>query len=295
MNNLRQTGKKEYLALRQLANQQGRPTDALLTMYALEGFLNRLAHSPYREQMILKGGMLLAYFENRRPTKDVDLQAQDFPNDEAAVRDLVTDVASTSIADGLDFDTAKVTSEIIREGDEYSGIRVSLDVHLHTARLRLKVDVNVGDPIEPAPQEIDYPRLLEEATISLRGYPLEMVYAEKISTAVARGTANTRWRDFADVYRLSRSRECSADELRAAIDTVTSYRQVALAPLADVLEGFGVSGQAKWSAWRRKNQMEEAVPEDFEQALEAVARFADPIITGLVRGSAWDPTAHRWN
>jgi hypothetical protein len=93
----------------------------------------------------------------------------------------------------------ELSLEVIREEDEYSGIRVTLDGRLSRAAIRLHVDVNVGDPIWPEPQYVSLPRLLD-GVLQVRGYPLEMVLAEKVATAIARGTANTRWRDFVDLY-----------------------------------------------------------------------------------------------
>jgi hypothetical protein len=103
----------------------------------------------------------------------------------------------------MTFDSSGAAAEAIREEDNYSGIRVTLGGTLSRAVVRFHVDVNVGDPIWPEPQQISLPRLIDGA-ISVRGYPLEMVLAEKIVTALERGTVNTRWRDFVDIYVLIR-------------------------------------------------------------------------------------------
>lgn len=124
-------------------------------MYALEGFLLRLASSPHNSKFVVKGGVLLAAYELRRPAADVD----------------------------------------------FAGVRVS------------NVDVNVGDPIWPAPAVIHLPRLLEQEPIKRRGYPLEMVLAEKIVTALQRGAASTRWRDFCDIFQLTGRHTFLAKEL----------------------------------------------------------------------------------
>ena len=115
--------------------------------------------------------------------------------------------------DGVDFlpDTAK--AEVIREEDEYSGVRISMDARLASANLPFHVDVNVGDPIWPAPSTVEVPRLRGGAPIVLAGYPIHMVHAEKIVTAIQRGVANTRWRDFGDVWTLSRRHPISASDL----------------------------------------------------------------------------------
>lgn len=185
-------GRDRYFALQRLARSQGRDTQELLTLYALEGLLARLAASGQVDRFVLKGGMLLAAFGQRRPTRDLDVHADTPPADIDTVRDAIAEIAAVSLDDGLRFDTQDVTAEVIRDEDAYSGVRVSVDVALHSARLTIKVDVNVGDPIWPSPQAVAVPRLLDDQPLQLRGYPLHMVLAEKLVTTVDRGTANTR-------------------------------------------------------------------------------------------------------
>jgi hypothetical protein len=135
----------------------------------------------------------------RRPTRAIDLAASALKNTEAEILAVVREIADISLDDGIEFDSQRPVAEVIREEDEYSGIRVTLDGRLSRAAIRLHVDVNIGDPIWPEPQYVSLPRLLE-GVLQVRGYPLEMVLAEKVATAIARGTANTRWRDFVDLY-----------------------------------------------------------------------------------------------
>ncbi len=121
--------------------------------------------------------MLLAAFDVRRPTRDVDLQAQAVPNDIGSVLDLVRGIAAGTPAgsdDGLVFDAEHARAEVIRDEDAYSGVQVSLMATLHTARIPVHVDVNVGDPIWPAPEQVMLPRLLG-GRVELRGYPMPMV------------------------------------------------------------------------------------------------------------------------
>jgi hypothetical protein len=150
-------------------------------LFALEGFLARLASSPHAAQLVLKGGLLLAAYGECRPTRDVDMQARAVPGERDQVLHLVRDIAATPVDDGLVFDTDAATAEIIRDDDEYSGVRVTLISTLASSKLSLHVDVNIGDPISPAPRVVELPRLLG-GTITLAGYPLPMVCAEKIIT-----------------------------------------------------------------------------------------------------------------
>jgi hypothetical protein len=124
------TAGQAFLALRSKALSAGRTTAEYLRLYALEGFLLRLANSPHKSTFVLKGGVLLAAYELRRPTADVDLAAIATPNAVETIRKLVADVAATPLPDGLDdgltFDLHDVRAETIRNGDAYGGVRVRL-------------------------------------------------------------------------------------------------------------------------------------------------------------------------
>jgi hypothetical protein len=235
-----------------------------------------------------------------RPTTDVDFAGVQVSNEVEAVRQLVVEVASTVLSaqldDGLTFDLQNVRAETIREDDEYSGVRVRLVARLATAKEPFHVDVNVGDPILPPPAEISLPRLLEQSPIKLQGYPLEMVLAEKIVTALQRGSASTRWRDFGDLYQLIEHRIFHAKELRQALHAVASHRRVELSGLEDALDGYAEIGQPRWAAWRRKLQLTDSLPEEFADALDALRRFAEPILSGSVDDSeSWDPVRRGWS
>jgi hypothetical protein len=282
-----------YLDLRRMAKADGRATDELLTLYALEGFLDRLSTAPRAGDLVLKGGVLLAAYESRRPTRDIDLQATHLNNDASTVLALVRAIAATHKEDGLVYDTGNATAEVIRDEDDYTGIRVNLICHLSRARIPFHVDVNVGDPIWPTPGHVDVPRLLG-GCITVRGYPLSMVFAEKIVTAVQRGTVNTRWRDYADIVLLSAAHDVDGDELSASIDVVAAHRKVALTPLDEALAGYAEVAQGKWRAWVRKQRLTDRLPEDFAVVLQDVLVFAGPAVGRAATAQTWDHLLRGW-
>jgi hypothetical protein len=284
---------RTYLDLQNLARRQRRPTDELHQLYALEGFLARLAVSPYADRLVLKGGVLLAAYDTRRPTRDVDLQGQRMSNNTDDVLATVRAIADIRLDDGLIFETATASAGLIRESDLYKGVRVTLAGRLAAARFVFHVDLNIGDPVWPAPQTIVLPRLLT-GQIELAGYPLPMVYAEKIVTAVQRGTANTRWRDFADIYLLTGRHDVAGDELREAIVAVAAYRTVPLIPLRDILDIYVDLAQSRWTAWRRRQRLESRLPEQFSRILEETILFADPVLTDTVSSAVWLAAQRRW-
>ena len=283
-----------YLDLRKRARADRRPVDELLQLYVLESFLRRLADSRFVDQLVLKGGVLLAAFGERRPTRDIDLQAQVLDNDVDTVRSIVCEIAARPLDDGVLFDIEGATATAIRDEDAYSGVRVTMTAKLATARPHFHVDVSVGDPITPAPSELKLPRLLG-GVVPLKGFPLAMTYAEKIVTAIARGTINTRWRDFADIYLLTRRHPMVGSELAESLRQVADHRHVELRPLAEVLEGYGEIGQARWVAWRRKQQLEDRLPEQFTDVIAVAIAFADPITANIASALTWDPGSGKWS
>lgn len=282
-----------YLDLQNKARREARPNAELQQLYVLEGFLARLAAGPHRDRFVLKGGVLLAAFGNRRPTRDVDFQAIHLANDTATVSAVVREIAGLALEDGLVFNTHASRAEPIRDEDEYSGVRVTMTTALARAHVTFHIDVNVGDPISPAPSLVRVPRLLGGEPLALSGYPLPMVHAEKLVTALQRGTVNTRWRDFADVWALSGAHPVNGDELQTALRAVADHRGVTLAPLADVLDGYAAVAQGKWAAWRRKQQMLH-LPGQFNDLLQEVIAFADPALNGHTTNDTWNPRARRW-
>jgi Nucleotidyl transferase AbiEii toxin, Type IV TA system len=228
-----------------------------------------------------------------RPTRDIDLQATRLNNDAGTVLALVRDIAAIQKDDGLVYDTGAATADVIRDEDPYVGVRVSLTCHLSRARIPLHVDFNVGDPIWPTPGLVDVPRLLG-GYISVRGYPLSMVFAEKIVTAVQRGTVNTRWRDYADIALLSAAHDVNGDELSASIEVVASHRRTALIPLDEALDGYVEVAQGKWRAWIRKQRLTDRLPEEFAIVLQDVLVFAGPAVGRTITGQTWVHRLRQW-
>lgn len=240
-----------YLALRALARDTSRTTAELILFYAIKGFLARLVKSTYRDRLVLKGGVLLTAWGARRPTRDIDLCGVGVSNEVEAARSLIAEISRVPEEDGLEFDAAGAVAETIREGGTYPGVRISLRARLGTAVVTFHIDLNFGDPIWPGPCPVELPRLLSQARIRVSGYPLVMVIAEKTVTAMQRGTANTRWRDFADLRRLAELHPVDGAELQRAISEVAGYRGAALRPLRESLVGMAELAQPRWDAWRR--------------------------------------------
>lgn len=274
-----------YLALQRLARAQKRAAAELLQLYVLESFLRRLVRSRHDEWLVLKGGLLLAAFDLRRATRDVDLLALRTDNDPKAVERLIVEVASVEVEDGVVFLPETINAVTIRDGDVYPGVRAVLEARLATARIKFSVDVNVGDPVVPAPARTAVPGLLGDEPINVLAYPKSMVVAEKLVTALQRGRASTRWRDFADLFALVAGALPEAEVIEA-LRAVASHRGVSLRPLSEVLSGMPYEAQRLWAIWRARHGAEARMPEDFAALLDALdvatrAWFVDAAQAGV--------------
>lgn len=284
---------RAYNDLRNLARRQNRDPAEYITLYALEGFLARLAASEAAADFVLKGGVLMTAFADRRPTRDIDFAARGFANDIPEVEQRVRSILTVPRDDGLEFDLDSISGEQIRDEADYNGVRVKMTARLATAQVALHIDVNFGDPIWPAPTEAVLPLLLG-GTLRLLGYPDHMVLAEKIVTALERGEQNTRWRDFTDIAAIARSRTVEGTDLQEAIGVVARYRQVELESLGPLLMEMPALAQRKWEVWRKKQRLEQSTPVSFADLLGTCLTFAEPVLARSVGQMQWSPSSQVW-
>lgn len=284
---------RTYNDLRNLARRHNRDVAEYITLYTLEGFVARLAASEHAADFVLNGGVLMASFAARRPTRDIDLAASGFRGDIAEVEQRVRGIVSQPSNDGLAFDPDSVVGTAIRDESAYSGVRVKVVARLATAKIPIHVDVNFGDPIWPAPIEASIPLLLG-GTVRLSGYPEHMVLAEKIVTAIERGEQNTRWRDFTDILAIARVCTISGSDLQTALSTVARYRSVTIEPLEPLLREMPPRVQGRWDAWRKKQRLEAVTPSIFAELLQQCLALTEPALIGSVTEMEWDPAAQSW-
>lgn len=290
-------GGRAYLDLQNQGRRDKRPTQELLTLYVLERWLARLAVSPWADSFVLKGGVLLAVFSARRPTADADLLARNLSNDETTVVARVVAVASLAVDpdDGVLFLTDTVVAQSIRDDDLYTGLRITMDCAISTAQVKLKLDVNFGDPVTPSPVMLELPSQRPGTpAVPVLGYPLETVLAEKTSTAIALGEANTRVRDYVDLYNLTGRQTLSYSVVWQALEATTNHRGVERQPLSSVLGDLVSVRASAYRAFKRRLGVDGGhLPDDFGEVVAAVVRFVDPLVDGSAV-TRWEPGSRRW-
>ena len=187
------------------AKQTGDDYQTLLASYCLERFLYRLGASSVRNRFVLKGAMLLRLWSDQpyRATRDLDLLRRGDASFDA-IRDDIRTICTTPVEpDAVAFDAEAVRIEAIRAEDEYAGTRTTLPARCGTARLRLQIDMGVGDSVWPAPRPCTYPALLDFPAPEVLAYPREAVVAEKLEAMVVLGDRNSRIKDFFDLHHLA--------------------------------------------------------------------------------------------
>ncbi len=194
--------------------------------FMLERLLERISVSKYHQNFILKGGFLIAAMVgiDTRTTMDMDATIKGRSVNEESIEKMFLDICKIDLHDDVDFEFKKINE--IREGDEYTGYRVSLLANYPPMAVPLKVDITTGDKITPSEIEYRFKLLLEEREISVLAYNLETVMAEKLETVVSRGDQNTRPRDYYDVYILVKLQYKNIDieYLKAALDATSKKR-----------------------------------------------------------------------
>lgn len=265
----------------------------LLTRYALERLLYRLSVSPHRDRFILKGAMLFVTWvaDPFRPTRDLDLLGHG-DNDAEAIAETFRVICAQSVADdGVTFDVAALTAAPIREEVEYGGVRVRTTATIAGARIPIQVDIGFGDAVTPAAVEIDYPVLLDAPAPHLRAYPVETVVAEKFEALVTLGIANSRLKDFYDLWVISRTFELHQAALVEAVQRTFERRGTVLP--SDIPVGltdeFAATWAVQWRAFLGRDRMA-AAPDAFATTIADLRVFLMPLVGGLNEERIWPPS-----
>lgn len=270
----------------------------VLARFAIERFLYRLSRSPHAERFVLKGALLMLVWlgETIRPTRDADLLGFGELSEQSLARIFGEVCAAHVEPDGLNYLPSSIRVTPIRQEDPYGGLRATFQALLGKARLRVQVDVGIGDAVTPEPEWLDYPGLLDFPRARLRAYRPETAIAEKLHAMVVLGATNSRMRDFFDIYALSEHKRFDGPRLARAVHATFARRRTAIPealPLALTPEFAAMQAkQSQWQGFMRKNGLTSA-PADLGQTIERVATFLEPVITAARRDAplalAWQP------
>lgn len=273
----RNMGASVRARLLNLAKERNQSHELLLTRYANERLLYRLSTTKHRERFVLKGAMLMmTWFDDQqfRPTRDLDLLGSG-NSDPKAMLATFHEICGVQLDDGVVFDTKGLTVDFIREEHEYSGLRIKTTATIGGARVRVVIDIGFGDAIEPGATELELPVLLDLPAPRLRAYPRETVIAEKFQAIVVLGRANSRMKDFFDIWLLSRNYQFEGNALARAIAATFARRKTAI-PAATPFTREFAEDTAKHRQWLAFAQSIEAKVPSLAEVIRELEAFLAP-------------------
>jgi predicted nucleotidyltransferase component of viral defense system len=285
-----------------ISKSQGIDFDALLLRYFQERLLYRIAISEYSKKFVLKGGLLLVYFQIpvTRPTKDIDFLAEELSNDQTELENIFKEIAKLQFDDGVKFDLSSVSSERIKEDADYEGIRMKIEATLGQARKRMQMDIGFGDFVIPKAKKIEFPTLLEQLPPKIKVYSPESIISEKFEAMVKLAMVNSRMKDFYDVYALSTNYNFQGSRLKKAVESTFTRRKTPLTenPLIFQKEFHNDSGrQRQWTAFLKKSRIT-TIDVSFNQIMERITGFLKPVVTSIINKTkieeTWNPSLGEW-
>jgi predicted nucleotidyltransferase component of viral defense system len=287
--------------LENIARSQERNLDLLYLLYMEERLLYRISQSPLANRIVLKGGLLLysIFGHTSRPTRDIDLLGLDLPAQPEELAALFRPVCSLDFPDGVIFDPDTIRAEVIREGANYQGIRVSVVASLGKVRNKIQLDIGFHDVVTPDPLTIDYPVLLDDPAPTLPVYSLESVIAKKFEAMVSLGLINSRMKDFYDIYLLATSHDFSGLIIVQAVSQTFRRRRTELPDQLSVLMAEFAQDSQRQRMWRGFLQGVAGNPVGFDSVMEVLQTFLGPVYN-TVRSqttffSDWDHHTLSWH
>ena len=261
-------------AIRNIATNRNLKPQEVLQMFLFERILDRLSTSKYRDNFILKGGLLISSMIGigERTTMDMDTTVRGLPMEEDTLVRIVQEIIAIDLGDGIQFVYEGIAP--IREDDEYHNFRIHLSAKYGKIDSPMKIDVTTGDDITPAAVRYEYPLIFEDRSVPVMAYTLETVLAEKYETIIRRNIGTTRARDFYDLHTLYRTRreEIRPEILRLAVEH-TAQKRGSMQDMHDwkeIIEDIRAEQQLThlWEKYCEENQYAKGVA--FNQVIDTV-------------------------
>lgn len=271
MRKITNIGASNFRKLLHQAKENNLDFNTLLKRYLQERFLYRLSKSAYKDNFILKGGLLLITIDipASRPTMDIDLLTHKL--DEAKVTEAFKEILAIEYPDGVTFDSASLQSEPITKDGAYQGTRLKFKAYFNGSRNDMSIDLGLGDYVVN-PREITFPTILEEDEPILTAYSLETIVAEKLEAMAKLLYANSRMKDFYDIYTILNTHTLSKETLAKAIKGTFEHRQTPLKDLQVVFSADfynSADKQTQWTAFLAKNKITNA-PDKFNAVVKDI-------------------------
>ena len=283
--------------LKNFAIKSGCTFQEALTYYGLERTIYRISISEYADNFVLKGGIFLYALFGRnyeRATTDVDLLAQRISNGSEEMKSVFQKIFSRDVDDALVFDVDSITVEDITEFKEYHGLHVSFVGYLDRTKIPISIDIGFGDVIYPEAVKMDFPVILDMESPRVNAYSLETSIAEKLEAIIHNGYLNSRYKDFYDIYVLSKKYEFSYAELRNAVIQTFENRKTPMtmdsAAFSDEFLNDPMH-QTRWKAFLKKKKA--LIQVSMSDAMDWIKAFVRPLFEGAKK-TIWNHEKGIW-
>lgn len=251
--------------------------NVIYNRFFYDAFLSRLAASSYKDNFILKGGLYLSsvFGINIRSTMDMDFYLRKISMEKENIVKLIEEIASIDIGDGIVFKV--VGSSDIRKEDPYGGFQIIVLAKLDNVRYQFGIDIATGDSIVPSERVYDYKCLVTGEVLPIKAYSLESVVAEKLETVLSKGIANSRNKDYYDLYILNKTQliNIDVDVLKGAYQKTCDYRGYSITKidafnLVDAIMD-NIQIKERWDAYGKKVKYAKSV--SFQDAIESIKEW----------------------
>jgi predicted nucleotidyltransferase component of viral defense system len=267
--------------IRNFAKEKNIHAQEVLQSYMFERFLERLSKSKYKNNFVIKGGLLISAMIgiSERTTMDLDITIKSFQVDEQRVTDMINEIITTDVDDNIIFEFVRIKP--IRTEDNYNNYSVAMNALFGKINVPLKIDITTGDEIVPKEINFQYKMLFEKTDIELLSYTLETILAEKFETILSRGISNTRARDFYDIFILFQLKESEIrwDVLRKAVAKTFKKRnsEQVLLEYEDIIEEIRKSTYLLniWKNYQAENLYVQRI--DFSSILKIISKIGQRV------------------
>ncbi len=283
--------------LRNFAIKNGYTFQEALTYYGLERTIYRIFASKYAEHFVLKGGIFLyAIFERNyeRATTDVDLLARRISNSSVEMKNVFREIFSQDLDDALAFDVDSLAVEDITEFKEYHGLHISVAAYLDRTKIPVNIDIGFGDVIYPDAVKMDFPVILDMEPPIVNAYSLETSIAEKLEAIIYNGYLNSRYKDFYDIYVLSKTYEFCYKELHNAVIRTFDNRKTRMTMDSAAFGDEFLNDprhQARWKAFLKKKKA--LIQVSMLDAMDWIKNFVRPLFDGTEK-TKWNHEKGIW-
>ena len=269
--------------LKNISREKNVDFNSVMRFYTYDRFVERLSKSKYKDNFILKGGFYLSklFGLDNRSTMDIDTAIRKTKFTEENLIVMINEIISIDVGDNVKFKIEK--TELIREEDEYGGLRITINFMLENIKDKFHIDLATGDPIYPRPDNYKYESLIGDEIYKVWSYNLETILAEKIETILSKLETSSRMKDYYDIYLIYKFKfdTISKEKFRGSVEKTFKKRKFD----ADLMTNLSIVKESKvlrerWLSYSRKNSYARDV--EFEETLECLEKLIDILILHVI-------------